>query len=138
MGTDSRQQGGHVSGGWHQFSCDDLRVVMAPTLALAALQAASAISAAPAADHGLTLKVYANTALAGTPVSTRLLSSPELELPAAQHGGAWSAEVVGTVAFPQSGGLFNFSCDFVGTTLGFVWVDGHRVCNDGNASHLGW
>ena len=93
-------------------------------------------AAAVSAGGGITLRVYDNTGLAGRPVSTSVLPTTAFELPAGSHGGAWSASLTGMLEFPAAGGLYNFSCSFLRTTLGFVWVDGHRVCNDGNACEL--
>eukprot|EP00750_Incisomonas_marina_P011382 INCI16371.1.p1 GENE.INCI16371.1~~INCI16371.1.p1 ORF type:complete len:914 (-),score=108.51 INCI16371.1:2333-5074(-) len=89
-----------------------------------------------AAENGLTLKVYDNMALFGQPVLTEVVDAASIVLPGSQHNGAWSAELLGTVDFPGGfvdGGLYEFNCNFFNTTLGFVWVDGHLVCQDGNA-----
>eukprot|EP01052_Picozoa_sp_SAG31_P052602 SAG31_NODE_13059_length_896_cov_0.797992_2_plen_174_part_01 len=114
-----------------------MTMMLAVSTAMLAAAAAAASALPPdqaAGDHGLTLRVFNNTALAGAPVSTTVLPSADFSLPASSHRGAWSAELVGTLLFPPApGGLYNFSCEFVGSTLGFVWIDGHRVCSDGNA-----
>jgi hypothetical protein len=86
--------------------------------------------------NGLTLNVYSNTGLFGPPSSTSVVNGVSFALPGSAHGGSWSAELIGSIAFPggfDAGGLFQFSCDFFNTTLGFAWVDGHLVCQDGNA-----
>lgn len=88
------------------------------------------------AENGLTLKVYDNMALFGQPISTEVVDAASIVLPGSQHNGAWSAELLGTVDFPggfADGGLYEFNCNFFNTTLGFVWIDGHLVCQDGNA-----
>ena len=82
----------------------------------------------------LTLKVYDNTGLAGTPVSTSTVDSASISLPGDSHNGAWSAELVGSVTFPHgSGGVYDFQCDFFNTTMAYVWIDGHLVCQDGSS-----
>eukprot|EP01045_Picozoa_sp_COSAG04_P000646 COSAG04_NODE_17_length_40288_cov_9.152728_2_plen_784_part_00 len=87
-----------------------------------------------AGEAGVRLRVYANSGLAGPPAEERLLPTASFALPASAHGGTFSAELSGSLLLPAaSGGLFNFSCAFVNSTLGFVWVDGHLVCADGNA-----
>lgn len=62
---------------------------------------------AAGSDHvsgnGITLKVYSNLGLSGTPTSTEILQSTEFELPA---GTPFSAELVGSVLFPAAGGTF--------------------------------
>lgn len=45
----------------------------------------------------------------------------------------FSAELEGTLTFPAPGVLLKFSCSFEGTSVAFVWVDGHMVCQDQNA-----
>jgi hypothetical protein len=100
-------------------------------LATALLTSAAASSAA---TSGLTLNVYDNTALAGVPVSTSVVDGASLSLPGSKYDGAWSAELVGSITFPSgSGGTYEFDCSFANTTMAFVWVDGHLVCQDGNA-----
>jgi hypothetical protein len=69
-------------------------------------------------------------ALAGQPATTTIVDTTACSLPGA---APLSAELVGTIAFPQAGGLFHFNCAWSGTTLGFVWIDGHLVCQDGHA-----
>ena len=80
---------------------------------------------APAA--GLTLKIYENLGLFGTPAATSVISAPEFE-----HDGSapFSAEMVGTLQFPKDGGVFRFDCNWTDATMGYVWVDGHMVCQD--------
>lgn len=84
-------------------------------------------------QHGLTLKTYANTALSGTPAGTSVVSAAACAVPTG--GAPLSAELVGTISFPVQGGMFHFNCSWVDTTVGFVWVDGHMVCQDGHAYH---
>ena len=87
---------------------------------------------AESTTHGLTLKTYGNTALAGSPTSTSLASSATVALADAPSSG----ELFGTLTFPAAG-VYEFNCNFTGTTTGWVWVDGHQVCNDGNVYKLG-
>ena len=83
--------------------------------------------------RGLTLKTYSNTALSGAPAATSVVTAAACLVPTG--GAPLSAELVGTIFFPASGGVFHFNCSWVGTTVGFVWVDGHMVCQDGHAYH---
>ena len=93
--------------------------------------AESTSGAAP--QRGLTLKTYANTALSGAPATTSVVTAAACSVPTG--GAPLSAELVGTISFPASGGVFHFNCSWVGTTVGFVWMDGHMVCQDGHAYH---
>ena len=85
------------------------------------------------AAAGLTLQVFDNTALAGPAVVTKTLSAAAFSLPASSYGGAFSASLHGTIELHGAGSWWNFSCDFGNTTVGFVWIDGHLVCQDGKA-----
>eukprot|EP01051_Picozoa_sp_SAG22_P013178 SAG22_NODE_1450_length_4395_cov_19.169926_1_plen_72_part_00 len=38
--------------------------------------------------------------------------------------------MVGTIDFPAGGGVFRFDCNWTVATMGYVWVDGHMVCQD--------
>ena len=102
--------------------------------ALALLTCSSAAGSLPGGgstgQQGLTLKTYTNMALAGQPATATIVGATACSLPGA---APLSAELVGTIAFPEAGGLFYFDCAWSGTTLGFVWIDGHLVCQDGNA-----
>ena len=116
------------------MSARAIRCGVAAATVAAALK--SPVAVAGTSDNGLTLKVYSNTGLYGEPVSTSVQQSASVSLPGAAHGGAWSAELTGSLTFPggfDAGGVYSFDCDFFNTTLGFVWVDGHLVCQDGNA-----
>ena len=33
-------------------------------------------------------------------------------------------------SFPNPGGVYHFDCNWTKATMGFVWVDGHMVCQD--------
>ena len=94
--------------------------VLAPALLLM-------LPAAAAQEAGLTLKIYKNLGLFGTPTATSIISAPEFE-----HDGSepFSAEMVGTLQFPADGGVFRFDCNWTDATMGYVWVDGHMVCQD--------
>ena len=104
-----------------------------------AVASAAALSLALAglSDAGVEFRVYSNTALAGTPTRTSVLPTATFRLPPQLNGQGFSAELVGTVDVghtAQTGGSWwNVTCDFEGTTLGFVWIDGHLVCHDGHA-----
>ena len=94
-------------------------------IVMALLPAARALPSAAAA--GVTLNIYENLGLSGKPVSTSVLASPEF-----QHSAStpFSAEMVGTLDFPADGGVFRFDCNWTIATMGYVWVDGHMVCQD--------
>eukprot|EP00051_Salpingoeca_urceolata_P014957 m.191191 g.191191 ORF g.191191 m.191191 type:complete len:939 (+) comp18245_c0_seq1:119-2935(+) len=98
------------------------------SLLCGALPCQAAAAAATHASTGLTLRVYNNTALADDPMSASVVSEPSLSLDASRP---WSAYVSGTITFPAPG-VYKFDCSFVQTTMAFVWVDGHTVCQDGN------
>ena len=89
--------------------------------------------------HGqLTLNVYDNTALAGTPVSTTTIATLNFSLPIADPAAPapLSAEVLGTLSYPSGvapcfendRGCFVFRCAFPGASYAFLWVDDHLVC----------
>ena len=115
------------------------RTTAAPTAATAAAAAASTAAAAAASTAsastpilatttGLTVTTYANSGLA--PPALASFNQPDtgnITFPPA----ALSAIVSGTLTFPSLG-LWSFDCDFVGTNVAFLWVDGHLVCQDGN------
>ena len=77
--------------------------------------------------NGLTLTIYNNTALSGTPLSSSVVPSP-----AATHGARkpFSALLTGTLHV-ERGFIYNFSCDFGGAVLGYAHIDGHLVCQTG-------
>lgn len=83
-----------------------------------------------AAATGITLRTYTNMALSGIPSSTQILDTTAFSVPSGSPG---SAELVGTIGFPTEGAVYHFDCQWAGTTMGFVWVDGHMVCQDGHA-----
>ena len=89
-------------------------------------------ASAESTSQGLTLRTYGNTALAGTPTSTSVATSATVALAGAPSSG----ELSGMLTFPATG-VYEFNCNFTGTTTGWVWVDGHQVCNDGNVYKLG-
>lgn len=103
-----------------------------PSAALALALLASCAEAS-ALQLGLTLRTYANTALYGPAASTAVVSAAACAVPAG--GAPLSAELVGTLSFPAEGGVFHFNCSWTDTTVGFVWIDGHMVCQDGHAYH---
>ena len=53
-------------------------------------------------------------------------------LPSSFSPGAepFSAELVGSIAFPVHGGVYHFDCNWTEATMGYVWVDGHMICQD--------
>lgn len=91
----------------------------------------------------LTFKLYDNAALAGTPALQGQTLAAELSLEEQDPEGNeapchLSGELLGTVAFAKPGGVYQFNCTFSHTSTGFVWIDGHLVCNDGNAYRQKW
>jgi hypothetical protein len=79
-----------------------------------------------AASAGLTVETFANSGLSGTPSSTSVV--PDTTLISAD---GLSAFIFGTVTFP-SVGTWTFDCTFANTAVGFFWIDGHLLCQDGN------
>ena len=86
-------------------------------------------------DGGLTLTVYDNTARAVSP-GTQQSIIDSLAAVNFNTSEPFSADIVGTIDFNTSG-VFAFNCTFRRTTLAFVWIDGHMVCQDGNAFNPG-
>ena len=109
-----------------------LRFTAACALALALSAATAAGQTQGLKTQGLMLRMYNNTALAGAPETTSVMGGASIE---ATASGAFSAELSGVITFPGPG-IYNFSCEFVQSTLGWVWVDGHQVCGDGHAYTL--
>ena len=86
-----------------------------------------------AADHGLTLSLFNNTALAGRPASTSVVPTPNYTH--VSGDAPFSALMTGTLSV-QRGFTYNFTCDFGGAVLGYVHIDGHLVCQTGaNGPH---
>lgn len=96
---------------------------------------------APAAN-GLTLSVWDNSAWAGTPVSTHVVSNFDVQVPLDSippHDTAMTIELAGTLTFPAEAercfetdaGCFTFNCTFGASTYAFVWFDDHLVCQHG-------
>lgn len=79
-------------------------------------------------DQGLQWQVYNNTAMMGAPVLD--VTVPTLAI---SHAGAtpFSGELLGTVTFPQDG-VVKLTCNFSNTSVAFVWIADHLVCQDGN------
>ena len=101
-----------------------MRFMGAAFSALAMAQLASS-------EQGLTLRVWGNSGRAGPPASTSIVAGPILNI-TGPTGGAFSAELEGTIDFNTSG-VFEFFCNFSLTTTAFVWVDGHMICQDNHA-----
>ena len=79
-----------------------------------------------AASQGLSFEGYGNNVFAGEPTSRRTVSTLEgVDV----GSGVSSSIVTGSMTFPRSG-WHGFNCSFAGTSLAFVWVDGHLVCTD--------
>ena len=94
-------------------------------------------------SSGLTLKLYDNAALVGTPRHIATTTLAQLSLAnknnstqnhASFTGCHLSGELSGSLHVSNSGGgIYTFDCQFHATSTGWVWVDGHLVCQDGNA-----
>jgi hypothetical protein len=100
-------------------------------------------------SHGITFKYYDNMGLAGTPSFTTILNTTSFTIPlklllTLQHNHKttttttptkvtpFSAELFGSLVIPPQGATYRFVCHWWGSSMGFVWVDGHMVCHDGN------
>jgi hypothetical protein len=94
---------------------------------------------------GLTYHLYENAALAGTPSASGITSSAQLSLAKKLQDACFlSGELVGTIEFPtmmttssddnvrKDESVYAFDCRFSHTSTGWVWIDGHLVCQDGN------
>ncbi|CAB9497409.1 Trehalase [Seminavis robusta] len=93
---------------------------------------------------GLSFKLYDNAALAFSPAVSGITQTANLSLAAHSYstetGCFLSGELSGTALFGGSTAaattttaVYKFSCDFTHTSSGFVWIDGHLVCSDGNS-----
>lgn len=85
---------------------------------------------------GLTFKLYDNAGLANTPVLQGLSTSAQLSLeeqdPEGDEAPCYlSGELLGSVSFVKDG-VYELDCQFVDTSTGWVWLDGHLMCGDNN------
>ena len=83
-------------------------------------------------DSGLSLSVYNNTGLAGTPTSAHLISELSFTLPLSAP--ALSAEATGTL-LADARLQYSFACDFGDATYAALHVDDHLVCQQGVHLH---
>jgi Trehalase len=102
-------------------------------------------------SHGITFKYYDNMGLAGTPSFTTILNTTSFSIPLTlllrltpehktttttttptKQATPFSAELYGSLVVPPQGATYQFFCSWLGSSMGFVWVDGHMVCQDGN------
>jgi hypothetical protein len=106
-----------------------LLVLLVASRAAAARQQQQALGASFHLPRGtgVTLKLYDNLGLSGAPSASSVLPTAAFEHNAERP---FSAEMVGTLAFPATGGVFRFDCNWTHVTMGYVWVDGHMVCQD--------
>ena len=88
---------------------------------------ALAVGFAPT-EAGLTLSLFNNTALAGSPAFTGLVPTPNYTHAAVD--APFSALLSGTLRV-ERGYTYSFECDFGGAVLGYVHIDGHLVCQTG-------
>jgi hypothetical protein len=80
---------------------------------------------------GLTLDVFNNTVLAGSPTASTTLPTTALSLPGA---APFSAELSGSFSPPTgSPATWSWNCSFANIELAFVTIDGHTVCNSSAA-----
>jgi len=77
---------------------------------------------------GLTLSLFNNTALTGSPAFRGLVPTPNYTH--AAGGAPFSALISGTLQV-ERGYTYAFECDFGGAVLGYVHIDGHLVCQTG-------
>eukprot|EP01052_Picozoa_sp_SAG31_P033603 SAG31_NODE_3820_length_3852_cov_4.934985_7_plen_139_part_00 len=76
---------------------------------------------------GVTLRIFNNSAWSGEPTSSTTV--PGLSFSGSLVPGT-SVEMLATLELPPIG-EHNFTCTFVNTTAGFLWIDDHLVCQDG-------
>ena len=96
---------------------------------LASLRLSAGLASAGAADGGVTLSVWNNSAWTGLPHLSEV--RPGLAFQGDLPTGS-TLEMVGTLELPAGSTEYNFSCSFANTTMGFLWIDDHLVCQDGN------
>jgi hypothetical protein len=77
---------------------------------------------------GLTLSLFNNTALTGSPAFSGLVPTPNYTH--AAGGAPFSALISGTLQV-ERGYTYAFECDFGDAVLGYVHIDGHLVCQTG-------
>jgi hypothetical protein len=94
----------------------------------------SALALAHADGNGVQLSLYNNTAMAGSPVSTKVLSNLNFSYPSVLT--PFSAEVVGLFQM-EPNATYKFQCDFGTADVGFFFVDDHLVCQMGAYSTKG-
>lgn len=84
-------------------------------------------STAATLSGSLTLAIYDNTALAGSPYRTKQYPGLSFELPEVQP---MSAELTGTLT-AGPGDVLTVSCDFGNATFATLRIDDHLVCQHG-------
>lgn len=90
-------------------------------------------SCAEGAESGLVLRVFNNTALAGTPLTSTIIRTPAFTFD--QDDGPFSASMSGSFSVAR-GYLYGFNCSFGAAVLGYLHIDGHLVCATGtNGRH---
>jgi hypothetical protein len=86
-------------------------------------------------SSGLSYNLFGNGALANTPLSSGTTQTANISLMSRAGDACYlSGELVGTIAFFESG-VYQFDCHFFNTSTGWVWIDGHMICGDGNTFH---
>jgi hypothetical protein len=140
LARSSRESGGHR----HRGRCKKKRswivsdMILSITTTLFAFSTGEIHTVTTSSTDGfLTYRLYENAALYGNATETGTTIVPRLSLaPTDSHQTTppciLSGELEGTVTFHQDG-WYTFECDFVNTSTGWVWLDGHVVCGDNHA-----
>ena len=87
----------------------------------------------PESTEPVTVSVYGNSALAGTPMANYSFNSLNFTFPS--PGAAFSVMIQTQLEFPASSSYYVFECTPLDTRsgfFGFVYVDDHLVCNTGS------
>ena len=106
------------------------------------IAALAAAAPAAAAQQGLTMSVYNNSAWYGAPLRSSVVPGFDVSVPIERTGGSptpFSVEITGTLTYPASAkpcfendhGCFTFNCSFGAASYGFLWFDDHLVCQNG-------
>ena len=82
------------------------------------------------ATPGVQLRIFNNTALAGTPIATRTVPELAAAFDDMPRGAAFSAELTSTLT-ANSSRTYSFLCNFTEATLAYLHVDDHLVCESG-------
>lgn len=87
--------------------------------------------------QGLTIRTFPNSALSLPSYSTSVANTTtSISIPdISTTQQTLSSIVSGTITFPSLG-LYSFQCQILHTSMRFMWIDGHLLCQDGHVYNI--